>query len=190
MTLSQNFSSRLGFLGAGLALTVALGIAGAAGSVRADDGKGYFKVDPESGGTLPIKVDELHRGKIYSHFDEQLGRRVWAPFLGYGRFGVALGPTTTQPTAAFEFNLTTNDALEILRRWDPKVAADAVREGATVFLKLGDDQRWRLTRTSVATIYIAESGYRFEKQFQDYVPIGHTYGYRWRIEGQKFVPLD
>lgn len=180
MTLFQP----LGLPRAALALAFALGVAGVS---RADDGKGYFKVDPETGGMLPVKADALHRGKIYSHFDERLNRRVWSPYLGYGQFGIAFGVTSTQPTASFDFNISSNEALDILRRWDPKVAADAVREGTTIYLKLSEDQRWRLTRTSVATIYDPQTGYRFEKQFLDYVPIGHYYGYRWRVEDGKFV---
>jgi hypothetical protein len=167
---------------------VALAFAGAVSPAKADDGKGFFKVDPQTGGPLAIKADALHRDKIYSHFDAGLNRRVWAIYLGYGQFSTPLGPTSTQPSAAFEFVFASNqEATDTLRKWDPKMA-DAVREGATVFLKLSENQRWRIARTGVATFYDAENGYRFEKVFANYVPVGHTYGYRWELNGEKFIP--
>jgi len=174
-----------------LALSLALAASWSiGGSVSlADDGLGVRKLDPATGGTVPIVGEKPRRGIIYSHFDEQLNQRVWAHYLGDGRFGVALGPNSTQPAKLFDLRLEPKAAMDLLRRWDPKLAEDVSRDSTEIFLKLAPDQRWRVWRTTVATIYDAQTGNRFEQQFGHYIPVGHVRGYVFRPNGEVYAPV-
>jgi hypothetical protein len=55
-------------------------------------------------------------------------------------------------------------------------------------LKLYADQRWRVTRTATAMIFDPVTGYRFEQQFNHYIPVRHLHGYAWRPEGERYAP--
>lgn len=170
------------FLAAGL-----LGLALSAGAAcAADDGQGVLKL--ELGGNL-VPVPGPNIGWVYSHYDSHLDRRVWALYEGNGRFSIAMGAGSSQPARAFGYSSLSRDAIELLRRRDPKLAEEVSREGTEVFLKLGANQRWTLTRTKVPLIYNDETGERWEMQFGKYMPVGHMGGFSWARRGNGYTPV-
>jgi hypothetical protein len=159
----------------------------------ADDGRGILRLEITTGELAPLTSTGAIPGDVYSHYDTSIGRRVWAIYEGQGRFGIAMGAGSAQP--ARRFGLAADfrdmkDAVELLRRRDPKLAEEVVREGTIVFFKLHPDQTWRLTRTSVPVVYNEESGERWELLSETYIPVGHLGGFSWRRVGDRFVPAS
>lgn len=172
-----------------LVATGLLALALSAGQARAaDDGKGILRL--ELNGELgPISPPAPNIGWVYSHYDAHVGRRVWAIYQGDNQFSIAMAPGSCQPARLFGFSALSRDAVELLRRRDPKLAEEVSREGTEVFLKLGVDQRWTLTRTKVPLIFNEETGERWEMQFGKYRPIMHLGGYSWARRGDGYTPV-
>jgi hypothetical protein len=131
----------------------------------------------------PVTLDELRPGHIYSHYSPQLGRQVWSICKEDKTFWHALAAGSCQPVHLFDWNVRTEDeekaAEEQLRKANPGIARQVAQEGAAIFLELHPDGHWRLTRTSVPSVYDAETGMRWEWQFGRYIPVRRTSDYGW-----------
>ena len=154
------------------------------------DGQGILRLDVATGELKPVPAPGPIVGDVYNHFDDSIGRRVWAIFEGDGRFSIAMDPGSAQPARRFGFTIAPKEAIELLRQRDPKLAEEVTRDGTEVFFKLYPDQQWRLTRTGVPLIYNEQSGERWELQFGKYLPVRHLEGYSWRRNGNRYVPAD
>jgi hypothetical protein len=137
-----------------------------------------YRLEPSSK-LVPVAADELKPGVIYLHDDSQ-GKPVWSFVQSGGQFWHAFGPGTTQALVHFDLRMTEEEALNELRKIDPKLAFNVTNQGARVFLRLQPDNTWKLVRTnSVPSIFDLETNQRWEMQWNHYVPVTHNCGDRW-----------
>jgi hypothetical protein len=139
---------------------------------------------PTTGELIPVTAAELRPGNIYSHYSERLGRQVWSICGPDKKFWNAFGAGTCQGVHLFEWEERMDAkqqeaALDRLKKLNPGVYEQYVQEGSPVFLELGRDGRWTVTRTSIAAINDAETGGRWEWQFGRYIPARRTSDYGW-----------
>jgi hypothetical protein len=148
-----------------------------------------YRFDPSTK-LIPVPQSELKPGMIYRHYSSQLGRMVWSYLKEDRTFWHAFGPGTTQPVTEFDFRATDEQIVDALKKIDPKLAFDVTSQGSKVFLRLEPDETWKLVRTnSVPSILNAESGERWEFQWDRYVPVVHVCGNYWQYrDGRNMAP--
>lgn len=148
-----------------------------------------YRLEPPSK-LVPVSADELKPGVIYLHDDPHVGRPVWSFVQDNGRFWHAFGPGTTQALIHFDLQMTEDEALETLRKIEPKLAFEVTNEGARVFLRLQADNTWKLVRiNSVPSIFDLETNQRWEQQWGRYLPVTHNCGDTWAYRnGQYWAP--
>jgi hypothetical protein len=123
---------------------------------------------------VTVTRDELQPGHIYSHYSPEVGRHVWSICKEDKTFWHALATGSCQPVHLLDGDVRKVDervVKEELRKANPGIARQVQQEGAAVFLELHSDGHWRLTRTSVPSVYDAQSGMRWEWQFGRYIPV-------------------
>jgi hypothetical protein len=153
----------------------------------------HYKPDAPDRGTLaPVTEQELKKGCVYSHFSERLNRRVWAIRQANGQFSHALGEGTTQPGLAFDMRATTEEKRDKLEQTDLDLFQKLDRLGGRVYFKLSRDGNWRLDPASDhATVYDAETQYRWEWAYGHYVRISSApFAYRWQIVNGNYLPEE
>jgi hypothetical protein len=148
-----------------------------------------YRLEPPSK-LVPVGVNELKPGVIYLHEDSRAGRQVWSFVQANGQFWHAFGPGTTQALVHFDLRMTEEEALEELRKIDPKLAFNVTNQGTRVFLRLQADNTWKLVRTSsVPSIFDLETNQRWEMQWDRYLPVTHNCGDTWAYrDGQYWAP--
>jgi hypothetical protein len=149
-----------------------------------------YRIDP-SKQLIAVERSELKPGVIYLHRDPYLDKQVWTFVRADGSFWRAFGPGTTQPISRFDFGLPPDETVAELKRIDPRLAFDVTSTGAAAFLRLDDQNDWQLVRhQSVASIVELETGRRWEEQWDRYLPVVHTAGDTWQIDGLGYRPVD
>ena len=156
----------------------------------ADDGGGILRYDPIGDTLVPMAGDPLKPGRLYSHFDPRLKRRVWSVVQSNGEFSHALGEGTIQPAWRLDIRATLQERENTLRRLSPGLAERVATEGGIMFVRLNGNNQWVLVgKSEVASIYNAESGRRWEEHAGRYIPVSHATGYLWTVQSGKYVPL-
>ena len=171
-----------------------------------DDAHGILRFDPVNNALAPVSQGELKPGYIYNHFSRRLNRRVWSYVQANGEFWYALGEGTTQEAWRLDIRATQQEAIEKLAENYPELAREVTYRGVRVFVRLNADNRWVVAGTAThPTIYNLETGARWQRVavFQDreaehrwkssrsrYIPIVHTCGSQWAVEGGKYVPME
>jgi hypothetical protein len=194
-------------LGIGVVLSVAVVgfadgrplFAESAGS--ADDGRGILRhevVEKKSeieGVTVqeielvPVPPEELKPGYIYSHFSQQLNRRVWSFFRPDAGFWYALGAGTTQEARLLDIRASEDEQIAAIRQVAPGLAYAILKGRQKAFARLNENNRWELAKVaSHSTVYSQETGRRWDWVSGKYLPVRHTHGYRWAIRGGDYVP--
>jgi hypothetical protein len=155
--------------------------------VLADDGRGVHRLDPFGETLVPVPVDELRVGYIYNHFSDRLQRRVWSFYQGDGRFWFGLGEGTRQPARRLDIPVpepSAENAADL-----PGMAQEYVKQQGDIYIRLRDDNRWEFAgRAGVPSIYNLETGRRWEKHADVYMPVSHGGGYHWTVKSGKYVP--
>jgi hypothetical protein len=181
----------------------AVGLAIAAGAARGadpgQDDRGLLRFDPirytpemaDRATLVPISEQEAKAGCIYSHFSEPLNRRVWAIRQADGHFSHALGEGTSQPGPAFDIRGTLEERRDKLEQADSDLLKKLGRQGGFVYFKLNHDDRWQLDSIADhATIYDAQTRYRWEWAYGRYVPISSApFAYRWQVVDGRYLPV-
>jgi hypothetical protein len=169
-----------------LTIIAALSVSVVAGAPATDGStteRQMLKLDIMNRKYVPVTRDELQPGHIYSHYSAELGRQVWSICKEDKTFWHALAAGSCQPVHLFDWNVQTIEeeklAKEELRKANPGIARQVTQEGAAIFLELHPDGHWRLTRTSVPSVYDAQTGERWEWQFGRYIPVHRTSDYGW-----------
>ena len=187
---------------AGVTVAAAL-IAGAWRDVRgADTTQGarvLFRFDPlhhapnspYRATLVPVSEQDAKVDCVYSHFSERLDRRVWAIRHANGQFSHALGEGTTQPGPAFDIRGTTEEKENKLEQTDSELLKKLKRQGGFVYFTLDRNNRWQLNPSADhATIYDAETRYRWEWAYGRYVPISSApFAYRWQVVNGGYVAM-
>ena len=173
---------------------------------RADDGQGILRWDPLDEQLIPVPPKEMKPGCVYSHFSDRLNRRVWSYVQADGEFWHALGEGTTLKGRRLDVRAITGDRFEKLKDKYPDLAAELEEHGRIVtvlYFTLDGDGTWRDVSTAKhPTIHNLETGQRWEqvnlKHPQPgntwergpaaFLPVVHTWGYRWAVQGGKYVP--
>lgn len=158
-----------------------------------DDGRGVLRYDPISGNLVPVPVEELKPGYLYSHFSKRLNRRVWSYVQDNGRFWYALGEGTTQEAWRLDIRATEEEQRAKLAEIAPNLSKRVQEEGGgLVFAKLTADNRWVLAEQArFPKIYNAETGYRWERHAEEYIPVSSGPGrYSWAVYRGRYVPAD
>ena len=176
------------------------------GTARADDGQGILRWDPVDEELLPIAREELKPGYVYSHFSDRLNRRVWSYLQTDGEFWYALGEGTTLKGRRLDVRAITGDRLEKLKDKHPDLAAELEEHGrilTVLYFALDGDGAWRAVSTAKhPTIYNLETGQRWERVYRKhaepgntwqpgpaaFLPVVHTWGSSWAVQGGKYVP--
>ncbi len=159
----------------------------------ADDERGILRYAPLKGALVPIPKEELKVGHVYNHFSPRLNRRVWSYVQSNGEFWYALGEGTTQEAWRLDMRVTAEEAKEILARVAPRLYQQLQQqETGRVYLRLTAENQWVVAEgTSFPTIYNAETGYRWEKHFGEYLPVSSGPGqYRWTVQNSRYLPSD
>ena len=167
---------------AALAITLVAGAANLPGNTSPQSPQRHILAfKPTTGELIPVTPAELRPGHIYSHYNDRLGRQVWSICRPDKTFWNALASGSCQAVHLFEWDVKTagdeKAALDRLKDINRGVYDQVTQEGAAVFLELGRDGRWTLTRTSVPTALDAETGMRWEWQFGRYIPARRTSDY-------------
>jgi len=152
----------------------------------------HMSGSPDLATLVPVTEQEAKTGCVYSHFSERLNRRVWAIRQTNGQFSHALGEGTTQPGPSFDIRGTTEEKREKLVQIDSDLLKKLERQGGFVYFTLSQDNRWQLDPTSDhATVYDAETQYRWEWANGRYIPISSApFAYRWRVINGRYVPVE
>jgi hypothetical protein len=187
------------YLAAG-AVSVAVVAGAARGADPAQDDRAVLRFDPLRytpdapfrATLVPVTEQEVKAGCVYSHFSERLNRRVWAIRQANGQFSHALGEGTTQPGPVFDISGTAEEKREKLEQADSDLLKKLAQQGGFVYFTLNHDDRWQLDPTSDhATIYDAETQYRWEWAYGRYIPISSApFAYRWQVVHGGYVPLE
>jgi hypothetical protein len=157
----------------------------------AGDGRGILRFDPLTDRLVPVPPEEAKVGHVYSHFSHHLNRRVWSYLRPSGDFWYAMGPGTTQKALRFDVNATRQEGMDRLQEIAPNVASRKQRTGGKVYFRLNTDDQWVLANTaSHATIFNAETGHRWEWIYGKYIPVVSSYGRRWVVDANRYVPMQ
>gem|GEM_PF-972060 len=136
-----------------------------------------------------VTVQSPLPGKIYSHYSDHLKRRVWAFARPDGSFSHALGEGSTQNTKRFDFPYSTIEQQEMIAKVAPRWAKSMQQVGSEVYVRLNRENSWKLVQhLTVPSIYDLETRYRWEWHGNRRVVVGHTTGYRWRVENGRYLP--
>ena len=172
-------------------------------TARADDGLGILRWDPLDEQIVPVPPEELKPGCVYSHFSERMNRRVWSYVQASGEFWYALGEGTTLEGARFDIRATSEEAREKLEELYPSLGREVKQYGRIVYARLNGEGEWGVVTTAKhPTIYNLETGQRWERIFTKhpepgntwepgppkYLPVVHTWGYRWDVCNGAYVP--
>jgi len=159
----------------------------------ADDLRGVLRYDPMTDTLVPVPADEIKIGHVYNHFSRRLNRRVWSYVQDNGRFWFAFGEGTIQEAWRLDIRAAREERWERLEQIDPDLAHVLQRRGQNrVFLRLDGNGEWVLAGSaSMPVIFNAETGRRWEKHFDNYIPVSSGPGrYLWEVREGKFVPAD
>jgi hypothetical protein len=174
-----------------LAIGLSAGSNRLAAAAPSEDHQDVLRLDPVNDRYVPVPPAERKVGYIYSHFDPQLQRRVWAIFEGNGAFSVAMGAGSIYPAFRLDVRTTVAEATMALRRIAPRLAEAIAKPGGTarVYVRLGADNQWELYGPfGLESFFNPDTGRRWEKHGRDYIPIVHTTGYRWTVRRGRYVP--
>ena len=175
------------------------------GTARADNGQGIFRWDPLEEQLVPVPQDEIKPGCVYSHFSKCLNQRVWSYVQADGQFWYALGPGTTLEGRRLDVRDLNPNRMALLEEKNPQLAADlALGRTVTVpYFALACDDTWYYVSTAKhPTIYNLETGQRWDRVYLKccepgntwkrgpaaFLPVVHTWGYRWTVQDGKYVP--
>ncbi len=162
-----------------------------AAAAQTEDHRDVLRLDPVNDRYVPVPPEERKVWYIYSQVDPRLQRRVWAIYQGNGAFSVAMGEGSIFPAYRLDIRATVAEATMALRRIAPRLAEAIAKPGGTarVYIRLDADNEWELYGPfGLESIFNPDAGLRWEKHGRDYIPIGHTTGYRWTVRRGRYVP--
>lgn len=144
--------------------------------------RGIFRLEPPDK-LVEVDAADLKPGIVYLHYSQKFDRQVWSFLQASGEFWHAFGPGTTMSIDHFDLRMTEEEALDALRKIDPRFAFQIRSSaGAKVFLRLGPDNTWKLVRTtSVTSIFDLETRQRWERQWDRFMPVVHLCGDDWEF---------
>jgi hypothetical protein len=147
-----------------------------------------MRLDPNNLRGVPIPAKDLKVGCVYEHYSPELGRRVWSYVKSDHTFWNAFGPGTTMEASKFDLNITRTEGLELLQERNSNLAQDLVSQGRRAFLRLNSDGKWQLAATAeFACIFCTETGERWERHGNRYVPVINLQGNHWTWSNGKYV---
>ena len=149
------------------------------------------KFDPRTRELIKIDPKEVVPGKIYNHYDQRQGRYVWAFATEGGEFSYPLGPGSTESPHNFDL-VTSSVQTEQLLEAEIGDWANALRNvGGDILVSLKNDGKWEvLPIRSTRSHYDLNTGRRWEWHGKRRVVVGHTNGYSWRFDGEKYDPVN
>jgi hypothetical protein len=131
----------------------------------------------------------LRPGHVYSRFNRESGQWVWSKADARGGLHYAMGEGSVQPARMFDLRGTEAERMRILEERAPELARLMTIQGARPMLKLDADGRWGLGPTpSVSSVYDITTRERWEWHADAPARVMHTSGYRWMIDGGRYVP--
>jgi hypothetical protein len=159
----------------------------AAGAAEESIDRAVKRLDPGRSALVPVQSPIP--GKIYNHYSDRMNRRVWAFVQPDGSFSHALGEGSTQNTKMFDFPYSTAQQQEMIAEIAPRWAKSMQQVGSEIFVRLNREQTWNLVQhLTIPSIYDLETGRRWEWHGDRRVAVGHTGGYRWRMEDGRYLP--
>lgn len=174
-------------LGILLLQTAILAMPWDAGAAEAPVDRSIQRFDPVLSALVPVQNPIA--GKIYSHYSDQLNRRVWAFVRSDGSFSHAFGEGTTQNIKHFDFPYSTEQQQDLIAKVAPRWAKSMQHVGSDAYVRLNHEQSWQLVQhLTVPSLYDMETARRWEWHGKRRVAVGHTGGYRWRVENGRYHP--
>jgi hypothetical protein len=147
--------------------------------------------DPRTSELVPVEPEQIQPGKIYNHFSQHHGRYVWAFAKAGGRFSYALGIGSTELPNNFDLPTSKRKTTELIEEASGAWFERSRSEGSKVFVRLGADEKWQVLRSrSIRSHFDIDNSRRWEWHGKRRVAVRHTNGYRWRYDGDRYIPAN
>lgn len=145
------------------------------------------KYDPVNETFVPVKLQDIKPGRIYSHYNAGRGRYVWAYAKQGGGFSYPLGPGSTELPDNFDLVATKNEVKALLGQAAGSWLSASRQEGVDIYVRLDAENRWRVFRgRSIRSHYDLDTRRRWEWHGTRQVAVRHVHGYLWNHDGQQY----
>jgi hypothetical protein len=156
-----------------------------------EPGQEVRKFDPINSSFVAVSPDKVVPGKIYSHYSSRHGRYVWAIALEGGKFSYALGQGSTEYPRNFDLVTSAAETQNLIASRVGDWAKVSQSQGRQILVRLQATGLWQVLQiSSIRSHFDLDSGRRWEWHGERKVAVGHTGGYRWRYDGNRYQPAN